>query len=406
MKLLFLLTQDLESPSGLGRFFPLARELTELGHKVSIVSLHSNFSSLSEKRFNKDGVDIWYVAPMHVRKYENTKSYYPVYKLLALTSRATWNLSHATLLFDADIVHIGKPHPMNSIAGLLARYLRKQQVYLDCDDYEVAVGNFSSHWQRKVIEVFENNIPNYVSYITTNTFFTRKRLTNLGIPKERIIYLPNGVDRQRFRKPDPLRLINLREELGIIERSQVITFVGSLSRPGHPVESLLMAFNLVRNNHPEAVLLIVGGGDDFEHLKQQSLEMGISRSVIFTGRVAPEDVASYYYLADVSVDPVNDDDAARGRSPLKLFESWACNVAFVSADVGDRRTLIGNPPAGLLAQPGDVESLANEIQRILREPDLKRELVKNGRERVKDFYWDKLAKELEQIYIRHFPKNK
>jgi hypothetical protein len=74
MKVLFLLTQDLESPSGLGRYFPLAREMALLGHQVTIAALHPDYQSLKIHRFDVEGVHVWYVAPMHVRKHGNVKS--------------------------------------------------------------------------------------------------------------------------------------------------------------------------------------------------------------------------------------------------------------------------------------------------------------------------------------------
>jgi glycosyltransferase involved in cell wall biosynthesis len=122
--------------------------------------------------------------------------------------------------------------------------------------------------------------------------------------------------------------------------------------------------------------------------------------VIFLGRVAPQEVPLYYHLADVSVDPVYDDGAARGRSPLKLFESWACGVPFVSGDVGDRRKLLGQPPAGLLTKPGDPVSLGEAILRVLGDPDLGAALCRRGRERVRDYNWGKLARNLESEYRR------
>ena len=73
MKILFLITQDLLSPYGIGRCFPLAKELSTLGHNVKIIGLHSDFGSLSETRTTVSGVEIWYVAPMHVMKKGNKK---------------------------------------------------------------------------------------------------------------------------------------------------------------------------------------------------------------------------------------------------------------------------------------------------------------------------------------------
>ncbi len=82
--------------------------------------------------------------------------------------------------------------------------------------------------------------------------------------------------------------------------------------------------------------------------------------VIFTGRVKPDEMNVYYRLADVSVDPVNDTLADRGRCPLKIFESWQMGVPVVTSDVGDRKILAGDPPAATLAQPGSEEDLAQK----------------------------------------------
>ena len=93
MRILFLLTQDLESPSGLGRYLPIAKELNKLGHKVNIAALHSNFETLRQTQFEIEGVPVEYVAPMHVRKIGDQKRYYTNSELLAIASRATWALS-------------------------------------------------------------------------------------------------------------------------------------------------------------------------------------------------------------------------------------------------------------------------------------------------------------------------
>ena len=90
------------------------------------------------------------------------------------------------------------------------------------------------------------------------------------------------------------------------------------------------------------------------------------------------DIPVYYRLADVVVDPVYDDDTARSRVPLKLFESWISQVPFVSGDVGDRMLLLGTPPAGILANPGDSNSLAASILQILENPQTAIDLKQRG----------------------------
>ena len=89
MKIAFLLTQSLESPSGLGRYKPLAEELARLGYTIEIYALHPDIDSLANSWLYQNNVAVHYVAPMHVRKQGNEKSYYSAGKLITLTLQAT-----------------------------------------------------------------------------------------------------------------------------------------------------------------------------------------------------------------------------------------------------------------------------------------------------------------------------
>ncbi len=398
LRIVFLLSQSLDSPSGLGRYGPLARELVKLGHEVDIFALHPGFDDLEQTSNSFNGVRVHYVAPMHVKKEGDYKIYYSSTNLILVTLRATWYLSRAAIRKKADIVHIGKPHPMNSIAGLCARIINRSALYLDCDDFEAGSGRFSTRWQKAIITWFEKWMPHRVNLVTTNTIFMHEKLISWGIPANDIVYLPNGVDIPRFTPPNPQQLDSLRNKLGLAGK-KVIGYIGSLSSPSHPVNLLLEAFHQLQELEPNSSLILVGGGEDLTRLKDLANTLSISHATRFCGKVPPESVSLYYSLADVSVDPVYDNDAARGRSPLKLFESWACGVPIVSGDVGDRRYLLGDPPAGILSQPGDPRALSEAMHSIIKDPGLADELRIRGLERVKSFTWDQLARKLNQIYL-------
>ncbi len=399
MKILFLLTQDLESPSGLGRYWPLARALAARGHRVYIAALHSSWNTLTEKKFVREGVNINYVAPMHVIKTGNQKQYYSAIKLIGVMLQATYALGRAALTLPVDIVHIGKPHPMNSLAALLATRLKRSVLCVDCDDYEAGSNRFGANWQRAGVAFFEKRIPRSARLVTTNTLEMKGKLLSWGCKAERIYYLSNGIDPQRFSSPDPMEISRMRTEIGL-DGKRVVLYMGSLSLPSHPVDLLLQAFIQVYRKDPDTAFLIVGGGEDYQVLLEQSHLLGISQATHFTGRVSPSEVNKYYALSDVAVEPVRDDEAGRGRSPLKLFESWVCGVPFVSSPVGDRTHLLGQPPAGILAKPaGDPQSLANSITQILESKQLAQELIRRGLEEVEQYTWNHLAAELEQVYL-------
>jgi glycosyltransferase involved in cell wall biosynthesis len=397
LRITFLLTQSLESPSGLGRYWPLSRELVRLGHEVTILALHHDFRAVAQRCFVKDGVRICYLGQMHVRKTGNRKDYFSPTRLIWIAAVDTWRLTRAASRVSADVIHLAKPHPMNGIAGWVARWLRGRPLYLDCDDYEAESNRFSGMWQRQVVALFEDRLPSIATGITVNTRFITERLKQLGYPSERIVYVPNGVDRQRFSNTDKSGAEALRQYLGLNDQ-KVVLYIGSLSLVSHAVDLLIEAFAIIRSVEPRALLLLVGGGEDYELLQSQADASGLSDGIRFAGRVSPDEVPLYYLLARASVDPARNTPAAQARSPLKLFESWAMGVPCVTTDVGDRRELLGDPPAGFLATPGDIESLADAINRVLQSPDLHEMLRRRGLERVQSFYWEKLVKDFVRIY--------
>lgn len=397
MRITFLLTQSLESPSGLGRYWPLAKELTRLGHSVTILALHHDFASAKQRHFTREGVTVRYVGQMHVRKVESDKTYFKPWVLLWIIIKATVSLCWTALHTSTDIYHVGKPHPMNSIAGLVASRLQRKPLYLDCDDYEAGSNYFSRSWQRKIVSFCEDHMPRWVQGITVNTHFMMDRLRTLGYSVGNIVYVPNGVDRDRFAPVNAASLAALRQQLGL-EGYQVVLYLGSMSLSSHAVDLLLEAFETVISNRPEIHLLMVGGGEDLHKLQEQAQQLGIAKVVHFIGRIASEQVPLYYHLADVTVDPVRDDAAAKGRSPLKLFESWVTGVPCVTADVGDRRFLLGTPPAGVLTSPGSSTAMADALLQLLHDPQVQQTVSALGRKRIKGFFWDILVHIFAEVY--------
>lgn len=405
MRILIITTSDLESPSTLGRYFPLARELANLGHQVTFASLHGNYASLSEKQFSKDGVYIIYAGQMQVLKIDNQKIYLPWYHFFVNMLLSTLKLTWIALRTPVDIIHLGKPHPMNSIAVLAAKILNRKLLFGDFDDYELASGHFNNQLQKRIVQFFEDKMPHWVDHITTHNHFLIQRMIHLGVPEHKITYLPNGVDFERFKNIAPSKIEELRQKLGL-EDQKVIAFIGSLSAPSHPVDLLLEAFEIVHQKEPSAKLLIIGGGEEYERLKEKARQSSYAQNILFAGRIAPQEVVNYYQLVNVLVDPALEDDAGRSRLPVKLFESWVSGVPFVTCDVGDRKIILGDPPAGLLANPGDPESLAAKILDVLGNPKLANQLIHNGYSRSVDYDWKNLAQKLERVYKEQLSKPK
>ncbi|MGB9873089.1 MAG: glycosyltransferase family 4 protein, partial [Anaerolineae bacterium] len=313
-----------------------------------------------------------------------------------IATLAAWHLAITASRIPSDAYHLGKPHPMNGLASLLPSCFRRNQVYLDYDDYEAASNRFQYRWQKQITAFFEDHLPGIAAGITVNTRFTAERLQRLGYSAERIVYVPNGVDRQRFCCINNVSKESLRRRLGLEDR-KVVVYVGSLSLVSHAVDLLLEAFAIVQRCDPKAILLLVGGGEDYENLKYQAKTLGLERKVYFVGRVSPDEVPFFYHLADVSVDPVRGDLAELARFPLKLVESFAVGTPVITSDFGDRALVLANG-GGLLVAPGDPKSLAEAVCAVLNDPALRARLSEEALMVREQYYWDRLVHHFLKVY--------
>jgi glycosyltransferase involved in cell wall biosynthesis len=345
----------------------------------------------------RERVQVYYVGPMHIRQTTQGKGYYHPLQLLMVVFFSTLRLTWYALRTPSDVIFLGKAQPMNGVAGLLVHQLRRVPLWLDCDDYETGSNRFAGRGQRRVVAWFESHLPKRVERISVNTEFMHSYVLARGVAPERVRLIPNGVERERFGPVNSAEVERLREQWHLRDRRCVI-YVGSLSLVNHAVDILLVAFAGLVHDLPDTVLVIVGSGEDEAALRKQVERLGLRERVCFVGAVPANQVPLYYHLAEVSVDPVRDDEASQARSPLKLFESWAAGIPFVTGDVGDRRTLLAGGAAGVLVAPGDPIALGDGIKQVLRDLALAKSLRENGLLAVEQFWWDVLVRDWMNNY--------
>ena len=388
--ILFLLTQSLESPGGGGRFFPIAKALTKRGFSITLITLHHDYKNLKQRQFVKDGVTIKYVGQMHVHKSADGKTYFKPWLLIWITAVATIKLTFAALQTPADIVQICKPQPMNGLAAWVVHILKAKPVFLDSDDLEAINNRFSGRWQQKIVTWFENWIPSFIKGLTVNTRYIANHYIQLGFPKDQVHFVPNGVDRERFEivnRSDINQITtNIRQSLQLDSNIPIIIYVGSISLVSHAIDLLLEAFVLVKEEIQSAKLLIVGAGEDLDGLKELTRQLGIIDSVIFTGRIAIDEIPYYFCTGDVSIDPLRNTIAAESSFSLKLVESLASGVPCVTTDIGDRKEMVEG--GGIAVKPDDAQALASGISEVLTNNQLADEMKQESVKLRKKIWWD------------------
>jgi glycosyltransferase involved in cell wall biosynthesis len=221
-------------------------------------------------------------------------------------------------------------------------------------------------------------------------------LIERGLPAERIIVNPNGVDLELFGRGDKSTLT--RHELGFSERDIVFGFVGSFIE-FHGVAVLAEAFVELSSVFPSARLLLVGDGDEAPRVQQILADVGRG-SVVMTGRVHPHEVPSYLEACDVLVSPhvpLRDGMPFFG-SPTKLFEYMAAGKAIVASRLGQIGEVLEDGVTALLVQPGDRAALVAAMQRLVRDRDLRSHLGETARIVGRRYSWTANAQRVVDAY--------
>jgi glycosyltransferase involved in cell wall biosynthesis len=196
-----------------------------------------------------------------------------------------------------------------------------------------------------------------------------------GVPPERVVYLPHGVDLERFRPPEPGERAQLRRDLGWPADRPIVLFVGRLSVE-KGVNDLMEAWRLL--DRRDALLAVVGPDmtghpwDAGAAARAFVRAHGLSDSVRFEGGTA--DPAPFYRAADAFVQPSHFE--ALGNTAL---EAMASGLPVVTSGVGGLADFCVDGKTALLHRPHSPETLAEALRRLLSDDDLRARLASAGR---------------------------
>lgn len=194
------------------------------------------------------------------------------------------------------------------------------------------------------------------------------------------VVIRNGVP-----APDPYRLAQLRaSRADLLSRyslrpgSAVVGFVGRLSSEKRG-DLFLEAARRVVAARPNTQFVIAGGGEQRCELEALAARLGILDLVAFTGLL--NDVTPLYTALDILVQPSDTEG-----TPRTVLEAMAHHVPVVATAVGDVAELLDHGAAGALTQLGDADALAQEITRLLRQPQLATELTDRSFARYREHF--------------------
>lgn len=189
--------------------------------------------------------------------------------------------------------------------------------------------------------------------------------------------LPNGVDTGLFSPDGPVLY-------GLEEGAFNLVFVGR-AEPRKGLEVLLRALPLVREEHSEVRLLVVG----VEKIS------AAGEGVEWLGRLPDGLIPAAYRSARIMISP------ALGMESfgIVLIEAMACGVPVVASDIPGYRAVVEDGMQGALFPPGDHLALARVLLRLVEDGAERARLAAAAPERAEMFSWDNLVEDVEAAYL-------
>jgi colanic acid/amylovoran biosynthesis glycosyltransferase len=172
---------------------------------------------------------------------------------------------------------------------------------------------------------------------------------------------------------DPDEFVPRHTDVG--DELRLVTVARLTQVKGHGV--LFQALRQLRGRNLPVRLTVVGDGPKRAELEQLARDLGVESMIAFAGAVGREDVHSHYAAADAFCLP----SFAEGV-PVVLMEAMAMELPVVATDVMGVRELVENETNGLLVRPGRPDTLADALERLIADPNLRRRLGSGGRETV------------------------
>ncbi len=206
------------------------------------------------------------------------------------------------------------------------------------------------------------------------------------------VMIPNGVETNIFKILSQSEKEKIRQELGTKEKF-VISCVSRLQEK-NGTHDLISAVALLKDKNVSVECWIIGDGQERVRLEKLVDELGVRDRVKFLGQILHEDAGKFVGASDIFVRP----SLAEGFGIVYL-EAMACGIPVIGTPVGGIIDFLHDEETGILSKVSCPEDLANKIEVLLDNPELKNKLLENSFKMIKENYsWDSVANRVFELY--------
>jgi glycosyltransferase involved in cell wall biosynthesis len=253
-----------------------------------------------------------------------------------------------------DLIHAG---PIQS-CGLLAALTGFHPLLIMSWGFDLMQDAERSFWSRRATAYTLRR----ATAFTSDCAATRDKAIAFGVPPERTIVFPWGVDLDHFKPGDG----NRGEPDG-----GFTLFCNRSWEPRYGVDLLARAFVQAARRCPDLHLLLLGGGSQGASIRQILERGGVAGQVTFAGQIPQAELPRFYRMANLFITPSHIDG-----SSVSLMEALASGLPCLVSDIPANREWVTDGREGWLFPDGNADALAAAI---LQAYDRRRSLAAIGR---------------------------
>jgi len=174
--------------------------------------------------------------------------------------------------------------------------------------------------------------------------------------------------------------------------------------PKYGIDILIKSFARVLKIYPQLEsmidkkisLIIVGEGEKLNSMKQLASSLGIEKHIDFHGPVSHDKVPGILNQMDIFLALSRLDSESFG---VAAIEASACELPVIVSDAGGLPEVIEDGTTGIVVKKEDIDSSANAIIRLIKNPELRKKMGKAGRKKVlKEYKWMENVSIMESLY--------
>ena len=229
----------------------------------------------------------------------------------------------------------------------------------------------------KMLETLELFLYRKSTAVVTVTQSFAQDIMKRGIDKNKVFFIPNGVDLTRF-YPDPQSGSLLRKELSLQDK-YIILYIGAHGI-SHGLNSVIETARLLHREE-EIHFLFVGEGAEKENLCSLAERMHLKNITFLPGQ-PKEKMRSFYNLADVCLVPLRNIPLFKTFIPSKMFEIMGCGRPILASLEGEAADILRRSGGAVIIPPEDSNRMSQEILMLARDKERCLALGDKGRKFV------------------------